>query len=183
MAEAKPATQSRLSPPLRFALRFAVFAAIGLTLYGFPYPHGGAVDRFFDAYLAGYAHLAGLLLGVAEPNISVSGSSIFGRVALVIVKNCDAMEIILLSGAAMLALDSPLRDRLLALAAGVCAIVLLNLLRICSLYFVQLKRPDVFDTVHLEIWPPLLVAFTTLQFYCFSRWLNQRGHRTTHAVT
>jgi len=177
--------QPRLSPSLGFALRFAVFAAIGLTIYGFPYAHGGAVDHFFEAYLAGYAQLAGLLLGVVEPNITVSGTSIFGRVALVIVKNCDAMEVILLFGAATLALDSPLRDRLLAVAAGGCAIVLLNLLRICSLYFVQLKRPDVFDTVHLEVWPPLLVAFTTLQFYAISRWLEHRAHRglrATHAV-
>lgn len=159
-----------------------MLATIGLTLYGFPYEHGGSVERAFGAYLAGYARLSGLLLSLVEPNIWVNDAIINGRVSLEIVKNCDAMEVVLLFAAATLALDGRRSDRALAVSLGVCAIVMLNLVRISSLYFVRLDFPKAFDTVHLEVWPPVLVAWTVLLFLGVSKWLEVRAQRADDDV-
>ncbi len=166
----------------RFALRFLAFAAVGFTIYCFPYAPDGSVQAIFAAYLSAYARAAGFLLSRLESGISVTGTTIAGRTALEIVKNCDAMEIMLLFAAAALALEGSWRQRTIALVAGLAAIVALNLTRICSLYYVEIYYPDAFDVVHLEIWPPVLLAFTSLQFLAWARWLDARSQGAAHAT-
>lgn len=158
-----------------FAWRFALAAGVGLTLYCFPYAPDGSVEQWFSAYLAGYARTAGFVLSQFEPGVSVNGTSITGRTALEIVKNCDAMETIVLFGAAVIAVPGRLRDRALAVGTGISLLVALNLMRICSLYYAQIYLPDAFDTIHMEVWPPLLVACAALQFMGWARWLEQRN--------
>lgn len=117
------------------------------------------------------------MLAQFDPGVSVSGTSINGRAALEIVKNCDAMETIVLFGAAVIAVPGRLRDRALAFGSGVSLLIALNLTRICSLYYTQIYAPAAFDTIHLEIWPPLLVACAALQFLAWARWVDQRSGR------
>lgn len=173
--------QLRHRQQLRFALRFGALSLIGFTTYAFPYEPGAYVDRLMNAYLAGYARLAGSVLSWVEPRVSVNGTIIVGRVALEIVRNCDAMDVMLLFGAATLALDGSVGARLFALGAGTCAILVLNIVRISSLYFVRRDFPGAFETVHLEIWPPLMVAATAWLFLALSKWLAVRAWGADHA--
>ena len=159
----------------RFALRFAAWSAVGLSLYDFPYAPDGAAEALFSAYLSGYARGAGYVLSLLEPGIVVIGTSIVGRTGLEIVKNCDAMETVVLFGAATLATEGRRSDRLLALSAGVSALTGVNVARICSLYFIQVHLPNAFDTIHLEVWPPLLLLCATLQFWAVAAWLRSRS--------
>src|SRR5690242_923683 len=100
----------------RFAIRFASVAAFGFGLYCFPYASDGAAEEFFRAYLSLYARIAGAVLSLFEPGVTVVGAVIVGRASLEIVKNCDAMEVIILFGAALFAMGGPLRRSAAALA-------------------------------------------------------------------
>jgi exosortase H (IPTLxxWG-CTERM-specific) len=162
-------------PDLRRArIRFAVvFAATGgalLTLYSFPYAEHGVREDWFARYLAVYARLAGVVLHLFDSGVRVVGNDIVGRTSLTVAKNCDAMDVTLLFSAAVIAFPAPWRRRLVGIAAGVAALTIVNVLRIASLYFVDLRWPSAFETIHAEVWPLLIVVLAAGAFLAWSRW-------------
>jgi exosortase/archaeosortase family protein len=162
-------------PDIRRArIRFAVvFAAVGgalLTLYSFPYAEHGVREDFFARYLAVYARLAGLVLRLFDSGVRVVGNDIVGRTSLTVAKNCDAMDVTLLFVAAIVAFPAPWKRRVLGIAAGCAALTLVNVLRIASLYFVDLRWPSAFETIHAEVWPLAIVVLAASAFLAWSRW-------------
>jgi exosortase/archaeosortase family protein len=167
---------------MSFTIKFALIAAAGFALYCFPYAPDGGVAAFFDAYLSAYARVAAAVLSLFEPGVHVAGPVIVGRSSMAIVKNCDAMEVIILFSAALVAAGGPWRRAAVALALGVAVLVVLNLLRICSLYFFSVHVPGAFETIHLEVWPLMLVAFAVVQFVVCARWVRSSGQGGVHAA-
>jgi exosortase/archaeosortase family protein len=162
---------------LRFALTFAAIALVLFSIYCYPYTEEGTVARGFARYLSAYAHAAGGVLALVDSSVHVTGTQIVGRFSLEIVKNCDAIEVNIVFASAILALPFRLPNRLRALAAGIALLVLANILRICSLYFIGVYRPASFEFFHLELFPLLLVAFTALNFLLWANWMQrQQSH-------
>jgi exosortase/archaeosortase family protein len=155
---------------IRFAAIFGVTGGALLTLYSFPYAEHGVREDWFASYLAVYARLAGLVLRLFDSGVRVVGNDIVGRVSLTVAKNCDAMDVTLLFTAAVLAFPAPWRRRLVGIAAGVAALTLVNVLRIASLYFVDLRWPSAFETIHAEVWPLAIVVLAAGAFLAWSRW-------------
>ena len=161
---------------LRFALKFLAAAAALFAIYTFPYREAGLSEVWFERYLAAYARVAGVMLAFLEKalgagaDVQVHGAVIGGRYPLEIVKNCDAIEINILFTSAVLAFPASLSQRVWGLALGLPALVLLNLLRICTLYFIGVHAPERFETYHVEVWPLCLVAVTTLLFLAYTSW-------------
>ena len=155
---------------LRFALVFAATGGALLTLYSFPYAEHGVREDWFVRYLALYARLAGLVLRVFDSGVRVVGNDIVGRVSLTVAKNCDAMDVTLLFAAAVVAFPASWRRRLVGIAAGVAALTVVNVLRIASLYFVDLRWPSAFETIHAEVWPLAIVVLAASAFLAWSRW-------------
>lgn len=161
---------------LGFASRFVATAAVLFAMYTFPYREAGLSEAWFERYLAAYARAAGVVLAFLENmlgagvNVQVQGSVIGGRYPLEIVKNCDAIEINILFASAVLAFPASLRQRAWGLTLGLPLLVLLNLLRICTLYFIGVHAPERFEIFHVEIWPLCLVAATTLLFLAYTSW-------------
>jgi exosortase/archaeosortase family protein len=155
---------------LRFAVVFAVVGGVLLTLYSFPYAEHGVREDWFARYLALYARLAGLVLRVFDSGVRVVGNDIVGRTSLTVAKNCDAMDVTLLFAAAVVAFPATWRRRLAGIAAGVAGITAVNVLRIASLYFVDLRWPSAFETIHAEVWPLAIVALAAAAFLAWSRW-------------
>jgi exosortase/archaeosortase family protein len=167
-----PTTAERGQAHWRFALRFAGVAGLGFALYAFPYAENGISESWFKAYLGAYARAVGWVLGVFEPNIVVSGKLIFGRMTLEIVKTCDAMEVNILFCAAVAAVPAPLLRKLGVLAGGLAILVGLNVLRICSLYYIGVHFPSAFETAHLDVWPLALVLLTVALFLLAAGWMT-----------
>ncbi len=167
----------------RARLRFAaVFALVGgglLTLYSFPYAQHGLREDWFHGYLRAYARLAGLVLHVFDPAVRVVGTDIVGRTSLTVAKNCDAMDVTLLFAGAIVAFPAPWARRLAGIAAGFAALTIINVLRIASLYFVILRWPSAFETVHAEVWPLAIVALAATAFLLWSRWAQAAAPETT----
>jgi exosortase/archaeosortase family protein len=168
---------------LGFALRFLAVAAVLFAIYTFPYREAGLSEVWFERYLAVYARAAAAVLACLEKaigtgvNVQVQGAVIGGRYPLEIVKNCDAIEINILFASAVLAFPASASQRAWGLALGLPLLVLLNLVRICTLYFIGVHAPERFETFHVEVWPLCLVAATTLLFLAYTSWTQHNAVR------
>jgi exosortase/archaeosortase family protein len=157
---------------LRFALSFAAIATVLFCVYYFPYAESGVSEAWVGAYLERYARIVGAVLHVFEPGLSVSQNVISGRFSMSIVKSCDAMEANMLFCAAVLAMPGIAWRKAAVLGAGLAALVALNVLRLCSLYYVGVYLGSWFEVMHIDVWPMLMIAFATLDFLVCVRWLQ-----------
>jgi exosortase/archaeosortase family protein len=160
---------------LRFAGVFVVVGGALLTLYSFPYAEHGLHESWFARYLALYAQLAGLVLHLFDSGVRVVGNDLVGRVSLTVAKNCDAMDVSLLFTAAVVAFPARWSRRLAGIAIGVLILTIVNVLRIASLYYVDLRWPSAFETIHAEVWPLAIVAIAAGAFVVWSRWAQQQA--------
>jgi exosortase/archaeosortase family protein len=156
----------------RFALRYALIAAVLFGIYAFPFEFFGARGDWLSGYLAAYARLAGAVLGIFESGIVVHATRIDGRFPMEIVRNCDAIEINLLFLSAVLAFPASWRRRAIASLIGLSALVALNVLRICVLYFVGVHAPQQFAVVHEQVFPLFLVLAAALAFLMCANYLR-----------
>jgi len=138
-------------------------------------------EDWFARYLALYARLAGLVLRIFDSGVRVVGNDIVGRTSLTVAKNCDAMDVTLLFAAAVVAFPAPWRRRLAGIAAGVAALTVVNVLRIASLYFVDLRWHSAFETIHAEVWPLAIVVLAASAFLAWSRWAQRAPGATLQA--
>jgi exosortase/archaeosortase family protein len=151
-----------LAPRLRFGLTFALVATVGLALYFFPYPPGSGARSLQDAYLSGYAHVvAAVLRALGSGDAVASGQDIAGRTTLRIVRTCDAADVLILVVSAVAAWPAAsVRRRLLAAFTSVAALSLLNVIRICTLYWTGAPV-----WLHVEVWPALMIAAAGALFF------------------
>jgi exosortase/archaeosortase family protein len=157
---------------LRFVLAFAAISAVLLGVYAFPYGELGWSEAWFNRYLSAYARLVGHVLALVDSGVRVDGTVIRGRYALAIVKTCDAMEVNVLFTAAVLALAGPWARKLGALVLGLAALVLANVLRICTLYYAGALAPSTFRALHEEVWPLALIAVAGGAFLAAGTWIR-----------
>lgn len=175
MALAAPSPAPRTFERLgwRFALLYAGIALALFGIYAFPFELFGHREDWLHGYLAGYARLAGSVLSLLDSSVSVTDTFIHGRYPLQIVRNCDAADVKILFASAVLAFPAPLRRKLAPLALGTLALVVVNVTRICSLYYLGVADPRWFHAAHEEVWPLLLVAFTAGLFLSCIRYLER----------
>jgi len=164
------------TPAASFVLRFVAVTALLLLLYAYPYPAGGFVSTCFERYLSGYAGAAGALLKQLDPSVHVAQNLITGRFPLAIVRDCDAMEVNILFVAAVAAFPAPLWRRCAGAVVGLLLLVVANLSRIVSLYFIGVAAPDSFELVHREVWPLVLIATALVLFLVWTRWERSFFH-------
>jgi exosortase/archaeosortase family protein len=152
----------------RFVLVFAVLATTLLGFYYFPYAAGGRVRSWLDAYLHDYAAASGFVLRWFEPHVTVQGPLITGRFSLRIVRTCDAMDVKILFLSAVFAWPARWATRLTVALGGVFVIFLVNVLRICSLYYIGVYWPGWFEFAHLELWPAIILLVAVGMFICLA---------------
>jgi exosortase H (IPTLxxWG-CTERM-specific) len=165
---------------LRFFLVFALVAGLGSVLYCFPYAPEGRVSAAIAAYLHVHARLAGVVIGIFDPAVRVSGQDLIGRFSLHISKDCDAMEANILLLGAIVAFPATWARRFAGLAFGMALITATNVIRVCTLYFIGARWPSAFDFAHLELWPLVLVALSVIVFLVWATW-TKRPLQAAHA--
>jgi exosortase/archaeosortase family protein len=152
---------------VRFALVFCAIAGVASFAYYFPHRAGSFADVCLTEYLRVYVRCVGAVLGRLDSTVSVSGFDVQGRFPLRIVRDCDGMQINILFAAAVIAFPSTWARRMGGLAAGIGLLATLNVVRLCSLYFVGVYWPADFDFVHREVWP---IIFVVVALAVFAAW-------------
>jgi exosortase/archaeosortase family protein len=159
----------------RFVVAFTVLATALLAFYYFPRTGDDVVEQWTASYLRLYTRVASWPIGIFDRQVSAHGNLIAGRFSMQIVKSCDAMEANILFTAALLAIRGPWARKLIALAGGLGALVAFNLVRLFALYWIGVFAPSVFEFLHLDVWPLLMIAFAALDFVVCVRWMSARA--------
>jgi exosortase/archaeosortase family protein len=113
---------------------------------------------------------AALLRGLGEQASSQDFVIRSPELSLEIGDGCDALEPIGLFAAATLAAPVAWSLRLIGVAAGALLLFMLNQVRIVTLYYTGVHRPEVFDTAHLEIWQGIFIALTVGLWLAWASW-------------
>lgn len=167
----------------RFVLTFLAVAG-GMSLaYFYPWAPEGPVEAAYTAYLRAYARTAAVAIAWFDPTVDVVGQEIIGRFGLRIIHDCDAMETNILYVASVLAFSATWRQRAAGLAAGLAAIGLANVARVCALYVVGLRWPSAFDMAHREIAPLMIVTVALGAFVGWAGWASGGAPAPGHAST
>ena len=96
--------------------------------------------------------------------------------SLEIVFECTAILPMVLFGAAVAATPSRKESKFVALAWGLPAIVIFNLVRLVSLVYIGHLLPRAFETVHLLVWQPLTILFSLALWLVWVE--RRRAHRS-----
>jgi exosortase/archaeosortase family protein len=155
---------------LRFGLKFGVLMAAYYVLVLVPF-----FERLLYEYLRANAWIANAIINwlgqashVSEITIRSPGYAIRVR------RGCDALEPAWFYCAAVLSFPGALPLKLPGILIGVMAILMLNLARIVSLFFIGLDRPGLFSVAHLEIWPAIFIVVAILLWVGWIGWARQK---------
>jgi exosortase/archaeosortase family protein len=147
-------------PILRFILTFIVIMG-PFTLFFYGVLTKTAV---FQSYLNLNAQVSALILRTFGEQATSNGPSLSGAISLEIRHGCDAILPTGLFTAAVLAFPIVMRLKWAAILIGGAGMVALNLVRIISLYYTQLHKPQWFHTMHVDVWQPAFI-FLALLFW------------------
>lgn len=165
---ATPGWGEAKGPALRFVL---IAGGLMLLFYGVFYTapeDSPRLNAFIRGYLGVYASVASHVWSWFGVDAQAQGPTLFvGKKAVEVARGCDAMEPIALYTAAMLAVQIPLRSRLLGLALGLPILVFANLLRILALSWIGLKYPEYFETAHVTVGQTVFVLFTLCLWFAW----------------
>ena len=137
--------------------------------YGFVHTPANETTAF-RSYLALIARVVGGILGLFGYEAAVSETVIHTpQFSIEIVRGCDAIEPAATYMAAVLASPVGLWPKLPGILIGTAAIMLINLIRIVSLFFVGVYYRSAFDVLHEDIWQ---AAFIVLAVGFWAIWVQ-----------
>jgi exosortase/archaeosortase family protein len=151
-----------------FVLRTCALMGAMLALFYYPYAPDSDAAQVLDALLAVQGRSAAALLAVFDPDVQYVAGTILGRFPLRVVKACGAFDAHALYAGAVLAYGARWYEKLAALAAGAAALLVANSLRMAALAWVGAYAPQLFDVVHEELFPLLLVGIALAGFALFT---------------
>jgi exosortase H (IPTLxxWG-CTERM-specific) len=162
---------SRKRPVLRFVLVFGVcmgvYYGVATTKY--------VENTVFPAYLRLNATAcAGMLNWFGEKATSNGKTVVSPRFSMTIERGCDAIEPSALFVSAVLALPAVLWKRLLGMAAGTILLMVLNLVRTVSLFFIGIYFPKAFQVMHFDVWQALFIFLVVVLLVLWALWANGR---------
>jgi len=122
-------------------------------------------DAVVMPFTAAVARASAALLTLAGEPVAVRGTEIRSPAFAVQIENgCNGLETVLLFAAAVAAFPASPRRRAAGLLAGFAAILAFNLVRVVSLFWIGVHRPDLFSAAHTVVWQSLVVLFGIVLF-------------------
>lgn len=142
------------SPAGRFMARYAVILSVGFLVLALKPVN----DRVVDPYTTFVAHEARFALNLLGENARVDGQVLSSpRFAVQIYNGCNGLEAILVFVAGVLAFPAPWARRLAGVFLGVLAIQVVNTIRVVSLFYIGIFKPQWFAVSHVFIWQSLII--------------------------
>lgn len=154
-------------PVLRFVVIF------GVCMGGF---YAFTITTFFEQkawvpYLGLNAEVSAQILRIFGHDATVSGQTLSSpQTSLVIARGCDAIHPSALFVSAVLASPVSVWAKLPGMAIGTLFLMLTNLTRIITLYYVQIHFPRAFEIMHVEVWQTLFIFLAILCWVLWAWW-------------
>ena len=140
-------------------------------------------DGFFPAYLRLNAQVSGALLNFFGEDVSVEGQAMISASgpSIQVERGCDAVAPSALFVSVVLASPVPWVSRLLASLGGTVALMLLNLVRVISLFLIRVHYPRAFDTMHLDVWQALFIFVAIVMWLLWASRASRNLPETAYA--
>ncbi|MCH7596352.1 MAG: archaeosortase/exosortase family protein [Planctomycetes bacterium] len=156
-------------PVFRFVLVMVILLiAFNVFFYGW-----FSKSDIFDGYLSINADVSAVILGfLGERGVTVEDSVIMSpRFSLGIKRGCDAIQPAVFF--AFFVAASPVRAsrrrKAKAIAIGIALILLINLVRLVSLFYVGILWKSAFEWVHIEFWQMVFIALPIVFWLVWAR--------------
>ncbi len=119
------------------------------------------------------AQLCADLLSCMGASCHVEGATLNSPTGavLTVLPLCTALELVWFYCAALLTHDSPLCEKAAPLVLGVCFLLLLNCVRVTSLFLCRMHFPASFGWLHEEFWS---LALNLAVLLLFMGWMSSR---------
>lgn len=133
-------------------------------------------------YLDVNADVSGEILRLFGSDITVTGNAITSpQASLVVAVGCDAIHPSALLVAGILAYPARVRKKLLGLVVGTLLLLSINLVRIVSLFYIQIHFPQAFDVMHIEVWQVLFIFLAIVFWALWVRRVEGAARAGRHA--
>ena len=127
----------------------------------------------FKAYLHASARAAGTLLGWVGEQVTVLGDVMASSFSMSIKHGCDGLQAMAILVAGVLVFPGERRKKLPGIAAGVGLLLGLNIVRIASLFWMGVHAPGLFQTVHVHVWPAVLILCALSFWILWAMWATR----------
>ncbi len=161
-------------PVFRFISLVTVLMGFFYTMFYLPDWEAGLKSSLMPSYLRGYAKVTTLVLRGLGHDARVSGSSIVTPdYSVRIAQECSALEPTALFLAGVLALQVRRGTRWKGVLLGVLLLAVTNVVRIVTLFYVGIYRPEYFDVVHIDVWQALFVVLAIGYWALWAFWATK----------
>lgn len=120
------------------------------------------------------AKASAVILNVFQEGATANDTTIMSpRDSVSIAHGCDAIEPIGLFLAAVLAFPTTLRSKIPGLFIGTALLMVMNLIRIVSLFYTRVYWPSAFETMHIDVWQPAFIVFSLFFWVVWALWATR----------
>lgn len=157
-------------PVFQFVGLFAVLMGVFYALTFIPFINKRALPALQEANAAVSTRILNWFdEGATQLDTSISSP----RYSINIAHGCDAIEPAALFVAAVLAFPSSLAAKLPALLAGTMLLLLINLVRIVSLFYAGIYWNSAFETLHHDVWQPAFIVLSLFFWVSWALWATR----------
>ena len=166
----RPSTFASKKPIFMFVGGFVVLMAAFYGITVIPYLNKKVLPQLQSLN----ARASAGVLNVFREGASAYDTTISSRrYSVNIAHGCDAIEPIGLFLAAVLAFPTALRAKIPGLLIGIALLMLMNLVRIVSLFYTGVYWPAAFDTMHIDVWQPAFIVFSLFFWVTWALWATK----------
>lgn len=155
----------------------AVALSVFFVLVYYPYEPAQWPAVLLEDYCAFLARCTGAALSLIGEELTVRGSTVYGRFNLQVILSCGALDVWAMLSAAILATQKTWKTKLWGILAGTLAILVANILRLSALFLIGAKDLDQFHLFHEDIFSSLFVAYTLLLYWLWLRITSSRKRK------
>ncbi len=154
------------SPLLKFLAFFVAFMLVFYAIYVSKWFQEGPLAAImnFDASISSF------LLNLLGMGTTAAGDTVGrGDFSVSIEGGCDGIEAIAIFAGAVLAYPKPFARKYKGIVIGVIFLLVMNIVRIMTLYITGVYAPMLFDIMHVDVWQ---VIFIALAIGCWLVWMQ-----------
>jgi exosortase/archaeosortase family protein len=190
--------QSEKRPIIKAVLIFAVVMGLFYTIDYTPFLKSEVLQRYLEwiasscswllnlvgvenelkPFTLGDKRLSYTIIDYVGQRMSVPD----GRFTVQIVRGCDALDPSAAFVAAVLASPMAVWLKLPGIFVGVVSLLVINLMRICSLFLVGVYKPSYFDMMHGDVWQAAFIVLAIVFWAIWVHWATKISARSEHAT-
>ncbi len=172
-----PGEWEERKPVLKFAGSFLLACLIFFLITNMSW-----FETFRAPILDVYSALSAVILNIFGYGVKASGEIISSAdFSVSIEEGCDAIAPAILYAISVGIFPIAWKARWRGLVYGLIAIMLLNLIRIITLYLTGVHFPSLFEFMHVDFWQAIFIVFTVGIWIYWMKWATAMTSNTSAA--